>query len=388
MFLKESRHTPNTGGGDVLTATFTQCALVVIFSSLQAQADDSDLLELVRAGHRQARESIVSIHAQYRPKSASRNKIPDLVRDIEWWQSGTSFRWRNIEKGIDVPRRDRTDSSPKKKHETTKADVTTEGFVVDGILKSVKRMVVDGKTATPAVDVATPQSLPPAFADLWTRAGFLVSEKPRISLLDLISNPECIKLAQNEDLDGEPCIRVECTAPENQYVQAWFARRAGFLAKRSKIHYGKPDKSTRYLEFEVTVFREHEGGLFFPERTFMRYYDGKDPNTPREVTETVFELVEINKPIRKEDLLVQIPSGSQVIDRQQNLAYTMGKDGKPSPDHPIVPIPDPAALQTHAIPKDPNRNWTWWAIGIGSLLLFLYVGYRISRKHWHKYSAP
>src|SRR6516164_5287996 len=109
MFLKESRHTPNTGGGDVLTATFTQCALVVIFSSLQAQADDSDLLELVRAGHRQARESIVSIHAQYRPKSASRNKIPDLVRDIEWWQSGTSFRWRNIEKGIDVPRRDRTD---------------------------------------------------------------------------------------------------------------------------------------------------------------------------------------------------------------------------------------------------------------------------------------
>src|SRR6516225_971071 len=75
-------------------------AMTMILPTAAAATDagDGDLLELVRAGHKQTFEAIVSLHAKYQTKTSTVAKDVVLVSEIDWWQSSGSFKWREVEK--------------------------------------------------------------------------------------------------------------------------------------------------------------------------------------------------------------------------------------------------------------------------------------------------
>src|SRR6202022_1227867 len=70
---------------------------------LPSSAVANPLLETATNGHRQARESLVPIHATFRTDSSSTlvmygSKLAPVARTGEWWEEGTSVHWLETRK--------------------------------------------------------------------------------------------------------------------------------------------------------------------------------------------------------------------------------------------------------------------------------------------------
>src|SRR5262249_19691018 len=152
-----------------------------------------ELLQAAKNGHRQARESITSITARIRIKTVNTGEDGRTItveNKGEWFQAGSSVRWKetlvqdaspvNLKKPEDIQKQ-------------LKVEVATEGAIVDGLVTCISsREQADGLRSKGAV-IAVSNGTEAGFIDLWSRAVFLVQDKPRESFLDVIENNDWVK---------------------------------------------------------------------------------------------------------------------------------------------------------------------------------------------------
>jgi hypothetical protein len=202
-----------------------------------------------------------------------------------------------------------------------------------------------------------------------------VQDLPRLALLDLLDAEKATKRIEHVEYEGEQCVLVECAWSDSLCVRAWLSPHHGYLVKRSITYWGKPEDKTSHFDIEVPSMKEYEKGIFFPERTITKYFPENAHPKPFEVTTIKFEEVRINAPIKESELRTTIPAGTSTIDHDQRTMYTMGKDGKPSPDHPVLPLPTAAIHEQPASHPTASSSKFWWYVS-GAFLACLFLGYR------------
>jgi hypothetical protein len=359
-------------------------ALVVLLATVSPCRTfwaSGDLLQVVRAGHRQAVESIASIHAKLRTETVSCTEggaIRTTTRRGEWWQSGPKVRCKEV--------RNEPTGSPKviRKGERVSVDVETqtESAFLDGlrtVIISRKESSSDPVTGA-VLEVA--QNRHHVSIDVWSLAGFLVRDSPRVALLDILDSRDWAVTVESLEEDGVTYLRGTCEGPDQNRVQAWLTPGQGFVPKRVLIGNGRGDFDAKQwlIAYESDAFRDLGGGVFFPSHTVMKVHKPGDTlgNPTGPVTNTFFEEVSINEPISDDTFRLKVPEGTNTTDKRIGKVYVMGSDGKPSPNEPIyelrtVPFGPSIAVEPAAKPL-----WQPWitavliVLGAGAAAIFIW----------------
>jgi hypothetical protein len=341
-----------------------------------------DLIQVARAGHRQAVESIASIHAKLRTETVSRTDdgaIRITTRRGEWWQSGPKVRWKEVL--IDPT------GSPKlrkkgEKARTIHVERQSEGALLDGLRTVImSRKESNGDPVAGAV-LEVAQSRHHASIDIWSLAGFLVQDSPRLALLDIFESRDWAVTVESLEEDGVAYLRATCEGPDQNRVQAWLTPSQGFVPKRVLIGRGRGnfDPNQWLIVHETDAFQDHGGGVFFPLHTVMKIHKPGDTlgNPTGPVTNTFFEEVSINEPISDDTFRLNVPEGTETTDKRIGKVYVMGSDGKPSPKEPIydlrtVPFGPSIAVEPTAKPL--CQTWVTSVLivlGIGAVGIFIW----------------
>jgi hypothetical protein len=224
-----------------------------------------------------------------------------------------------------------------KKPEPVELRIVTEGLVVDGVVTELHSMKQsDGyKQTTASLAVASNRQY--SSADVWQRAGCLVQSNPRVLLADVLDHPDWIKRAERGELNGVPCVHVDCHCADGNQVEAWLSIRDGFMVQRLRV--GRQGFDNTYIEYENDSFQDHGNGVYFPRHSFMRIYKkGDEPGKPTGSHENFFDEVSINGPIAPERFVLTIPPGTRTMDWRDNTTFVMGKGKAPSGDYPVDQI--------------------------------------------------
>jgi hypothetical protein len=329
-------------------------------------AGETDFLELARRGHRQTRDSITSIHAKMRTVTTASilGKTKPVESTISYWQSGTSYRWQAA--SIDPEGRSRisTGGSPP---DVVQVETLTDSAVADGRFTSlVRKNQSDGqKGISGTLGAANPRDT--SGVTVWSRAGFLVEDNPPRTLLELLEDNNAVE--ECRFITESDCVYVRLNGPSDLGVEAWLCARHGFLIKRMLVYRHKLRPKGTYVEYENLSFKEFPGPIFFPTHSIMTGHFAEDKKgQPGVVVDTQFEALSINERIPPETFRLEIPEGVPTHDRSRNVFFTMGRDGKPMPNQPIVPVdaqPGPVGI---ARPSHRPPTLRWIVAG-GSFLL-------------------
>jgi hypothetical protein len=327
-------------------------------------ATGQELYEAALSGHRQAFESIASIDAHVRTQTTfkSKNGEPQTnQREGEWRQSGVKVRWNERYLNPNARARGGKKAGGAGPPRDVKREEETDGAVVDGLLTTIKSRRQSDGYADKFGFLELASKGQPAFIDLWSRAGFLVQESPRLSLLDVLEHREWVKRIEHAELDGLKCLHV-FASPDKLNVEAWLSVSHGFLVRRMLVSHRAFTREDSYLEYETDSFQEHANHVFFPLHTAMRIYlRGDEAGKPSGgITDAFFDVKSINEPIPDDTFRLTIPEGTRTVDRRSGTTFVMGIQGKASESEPIQPIrvmPEPQA----AVVSGYNL-WNWMTL--------------------------
>jgi hypothetical protein len=305
-------------------------AALLLFEGSGVSAAPDDLAEIARVGHRQVIDGIATFHARLHSTGswrAAKGEPQNVTSQGEFWQSGPSIRWRDVMIDPKSPPKYSKGPNP----EPVELRMETDGLVADGIVTGIHSLKQsDGyeqKSAT--LDVASDTQH--SHIDPWQRSGCLVQSRPYIRLVDVLAHRDWIKRVEVVDVEGLPCLHVECE-PEGKKVEAWLSVRHGLMVKRLRVGKGPLERGNSYFEYENDSFKDLGHGMFFPAHSFMRMYEKADePGKPTGLNETFFDFVYINEPIPADTFRLTIPLGVRTFDRRTGKMFVMGKDGRPSP---------------------------------------------------------
>jgi hypothetical protein len=322
-------------------------------------AGDDQLRIEAAKGHRSARESILTVHAHLVVQTDSEVGAKRTVRRIgDWWQDGKQVHW--IETAIDSAARPlipTTNSANQNK--IIETEEITEGQVLDGVTSTLaKRKDANGNVQVAGFSAATAKDT--GFFDIWSRAGFVVQDIPRTTLLQLLDDPSCIKDIQR--VNG--VIKV-VIVHSGRKLEAWLDPRHGYLATRILVYHSDKEGAKPMVQFSAESTEAFGSSAFFPTKTIMKIYgDTGYPNSPLFSTTTDFSDIQINRPIETSKLNFVVPSGTPAIDRRNNTSFVVGKNNRPDPKQPIISIPDSIGRQaTRQVTPASALNWWPWAVG-------------------------
>jgi hypothetical protein len=304
---------------------------------------DAELISAAATGHSQARLSIVSIHAQMRNITLMRGKNGTrgrILRNCEWWQLGSDVKWKVFT--LNERLRPGPPHTP-----STQADPTTWPQCDTCAINAGRLTMFGSKTTSQGVRIrgaslATARDGDTGFTDLWSRAGFLVQEKPRVSLLDVLKDHRSVRHIAYEGARGtEKTLHMVGTLANDLNVEAWLSPRHNFQMTRMITWYGKDPRASARLEYVTHAFCEPQPGIFFPQHSTLRSYGPGDPaEAPRIITDTFFDDVTVNIPLDRGALELIVPEGTPTFDLDNQITYTMGKAGQPSAQSPVRPLSD------------------------------------------------
>jgi hypothetical protein len=177
----------------------TATLFFLILPTMPQSQSQEELGALIRQGNENSRAAIRSIHARYEitetvvirgPSGRTREPI---ITKVEWWQDGDRVRWteeRTIRPTEDqIPVRMRATLRGKRAALVLKKDCA----IVDGEFRIINNQYrLDGSHVGDA-HILTYSRDEMLSSDLWRNALFIVLDKPRNGLYDLLSNPSCVR---------------------------------------------------------------------------------------------------------------------------------------------------------------------------------------------------
>ena len=303
------------------------------------KADDSaKLLRAVTEGHRANLKAIRSIHATLHMKSEDNNPNRSNSRNElfgQWWEENGKIRWQEMrtqERGR--PYGVLPDGSP-----AGMPFDTIEEVVMDaGKRMCLKRHNMGSGGEALTGEVWKDPRIGPCLSDIWCRMGFVVLENPRLSVAECLESRDWSKEVRNRREGDENFVEVVCRRDQNN-VELCFSPSHGYLVKRLDYWAGPKKEVTKLrLLLEIDGIKESAPGVFMPTHSVRKFFLAAGPNGPRITNETSVEIVSINKPLPENTFASPIPEGTRTVDPVNQLFYTMGPDGNPSPDYPIQPL--------------------------------------------------
>jgi len=359
--------------------------LVFVLAPPTFASTREELLQLARNGYRQTRESITSISAHIRVKTVTKQpggKTKSLESHGQWIEQGSSVRWN--EDCTDPEGQPLSFRNPDEFKKTLLVHTHRDYSSVDGQVTCVNVRQPQGSGPARSGTLAVSKGSNESSLDPWSVAGFLVQDKPRMTLMDALENREWAKDAELVLSDGEEAIHVTCLCPDSKHVEAWLSPSHGFLAKRLLLRWGKNDSSSLRFEYTMDKFAQPVPGIFFPCHSVKttRMPGSEDPQWTVEAT---IGSIVLNKVIPAEAFRLTIPPGTATLDLINDRIFIMGEHGKPSSKGLVYPIIHAPSETIEARPTPPTRwSFAWWGGGIGLAAAGAIFIWRLSGRHTSK----
>lgn len=336
---------------------------LLLSTPLRQSQPQEELIALIRQGNQNSRAAIRSIHARYEithtpvtPEASGKIREP-MITKVEWWQDGERVRWA-IETTIplsedEIPARMRGAVRGKRAALVMKRDYAN----VDGELRTINHQYrPDGSHAGDA-DIRTfsRDELPPT--DLWRTALFIVLDKPRSGLYDLLLNPSCVRKFEkvSEGRETSYHLIIQAPKPREEYeLELTVEPSKNYLVSSWRANTASP-KATLREDNKVLAFREIAQGIFFPVEVESRSYAIKHdrPDVLFAINRIKYNLLEINQASTSYPFDLPIPAGMPVVDHRNGTSYVATKDGKPT-----VVAPAPKEVPAAQVPTyDEPQQW-------------------------------
>jgi hypothetical protein len=280
----------------------------LLYWATDSTAEQPELLSIVRAGHRSARESIRTYSATVTVE-VTFSKQPTMVLTGRYWRS------------LDLVR-----------------VLEKEGKGTDDYLVKDSEIHQVGQGADPKSGrvhyAATRRSATQILCvlDVWNRMmiDFIgPNNGGRYDFDRFLEFAKEAPKAVREKSGGHNCIRVDLSymAGSEQKATLWFDMDHNYLIRKKTVG---PKGSSSSYESEIIEFAEPEPGVFIPIKCRGR---GFNDGAPTSIEETTLTDVKVNKPIPNTVFqLPAIPSGTILDDRIERKRYPIDSNW-----HPIGP---------------------------------------------------
>lgn len=311
---------------------FEQSAIVPSQSEKAA-----DLLKTVVEGFRANQQAIRSLHVKLHIKTdqtGAAGLIQHNERYGEWWEQGGKIRWTEQLNEEGESSRVFVNGHPRQ----VQIETIEDCFVENGKSYNVRtrREVNIGESSVANIQEDTFPRL--GFVDVWSRLGFVVHERPRLLVIDVLENPDWTKEVRRTDQRKEELVEVLCRK-NAETVRLLMSPKQGYLVKHLEVRRESgPGEAKRRLALEIDGIQKHQSGAYLPTHVLRTIQAEESPRQTKVTNETFVDLIEVNQPLPNGCLESPIEEGMRTIDRIAQLRYTMGPDGKPSPDFPKTPI--------------------------------------------------
>jgi hypothetical protein len=212
------------------------------------------------------------------------------------------------------------------------------------------------------------------YLDVWSYTLFTL-ERLRIDEY-FAKHRDCLSVSR-ETFNGAKCEVVTADHRSHKYkMQFWLDPSVNYLVRAMRMIMDNGS----ILESEITAFREHQPGVFFPERVVRR--SRPPPNGKDEVPwdEEAVLVAEINRPVPDDVFQIKYHSGVVFVDELNGTMYAVDAEGRRtgpvqqgiggSPEAPLAnsPILVPASDST-ATP-----GWMFlMAVSIAGIVVSLFV---------------
>lgn len=337
-------------------------------------ADQIETLEKVRQMYAQGRGAIYSIRAKYRAVTRVRTQRgagSTIIRTCQWLQRGPDYKWQlslreeatapvELRKGVAVAAPGPRESE-------------MMGSVIDGKKSTIQSQKDANGLKLMAGSLGMARENEAQFIDLWSRAGFMVRDRPPVSLLDVLNREDWLKDMGIIETNSEKTVHIVARRSDGLNVEAWLSPKHCYFMTAMIVRHGENPATASEIHYRTHSFREHANGTVFPERTTMSVHrPGERGREPSVTTDTYFDSVTINSPVDISEIRVDIPEGTTTFDFTKQTRYVMGRDGQPSPEHGVRPLKE-AIISGSAQFQPPHVHEThWWLTGMvvcGSLAL-------------------
>lgn len=345
-------------------AAWLASLFIMCFGGRNCPAGQEELLSLVRAGHRAARQSIHSFSAKVTREATFPNGTK-IVLSGKYWRSLDTVRVQ-----VDI-------------------GSGTEDFLLKNSEIRQVGQGADGKTGEKrygAMRRAATETL--SRLDVWTlmRIDFSGPSGGHYDFdrsLEFALDPPRLS---RERKDGRDCIRIDFRVISNagveQKISQWHDIGFNYLVRKFTVTY---ERSSDRSEMDILEFAEPLPGLFIPVKCHSNSFRGKEIRSIEEVT---LSDVQVNKPIPKSVFqLPAIPSGTELRDTIQGTRYPIDENWRPiGPSRPYVIVGFPAKSDSTesnygSQSSSEARSSSWWLIS-GSLgVLVIVCIYRLYRHY-------
>jgi hypothetical protein len=318
-------------------STKTALSLVCLFFlvlTAKARGDDrTDLLSIVRAQHRAARESIRTLSANV-TSEVTFPKKRGIARG-NYWRFFNTVRVQEF-----FPN-----------------GVFQETLVKDGEIRTVGRPPVskDRSHRSGAERRSSATFLGNCDAWRYLLIEFIGPSEARYDFDHFIALAKSPPRTSRDTIDGHDCIRISMkldtdTGKEWSFT-FWHDIECNYLIRKEVATFGKEDMPT---EYEVLEFLEAAAGMFVPICARLRSYDKGKLRA-----EEMFTLssVHVNEDISKDMfVLPAVPAGTMVYDRIEGTRYPVDKNWERIGT--AVPLEKPVYVGQAFTPADENWNGT------------------------------
>jgi hypothetical protein len=343
-----------------MTATLL---FLLLSTPLKQSQPQEELIALIRQGNQNSRAAVRSIHARYEitqnwviPEASGKTGEP-IITKVEWWQDGERVRWTEETTSKvsedEIPARPRGAMRGKSAVLVTRKDCA----IVDGELRIISNTYRPDGSHVGDADIRTYSPDEMLGSDLWRIALFIVLDKPRSGLYDLLSNPSCVlKLEKvGEGKQTSYHLVIQAPKPREEYeLELTVEPSKNYLVSSWKANTHSPKETMRWDE-KVLAFREIEQGIFFPGEVEHRSYAIKrdGPDVLFQISRAKYTLLEVNQASTDYPFHLPVPAGMPVVDRRNGTSYIESKDGKPT-----VVAPAPVEVVAAKVPTyEETQQW-------------------------------
>jgi hypothetical protein len=311
-----------------------------------------DLLIEATEGHRAYWQSLQTIHARFEVVIDSRGSRGPIKHAVEWWQQGASRRWKE--------RRESPGPSPTKTGLVFKPNVWIAETVSHvGKSTTLSNNRTEGEPDLACATLRASESGEAQFASLWSRANFLLADKPPITILDVLESPKYRKSVRRVEFEGRPCLHITTSFTNNNY-QIWLSIEENYLPRRLVRYEGTFDPNKAHSEERVLEVQQTSGSNAVPfpktvRNTIFGRLEGK--LVPFDWHETRFTHVSVTTKLPEGTFAPPaIPRGMTVVDEMKQVTYKAGDNGQPANPKAVRPTSFPEFVEPPQ--PEPERDWT------------------------------